>query len=136
MNQIRLFQVLIIGNWLLQLLLHLLPVSSWYADPMIEKLMTLDGYGAVVNWDSAFLNQIPIFGFLMASVGMLFFRNWARYMYLIIWSYGWIATLLFGFRVSVPVQGFVGMTIGTIDGAILGLSFLSTLRHQFKNDSY
>jgi hypothetical protein len=132
MSQIRLFQTLLISNWMLQLLLFVLPISSWYADPMIEKLMALDGYGAILNWENPILYQLPLWGFFIASVGMLFFNNWARYLYLALWVYGWIATLLFGFRVSVPAQGFIGMAIGTIDGMVLYVAFLSALNLEFR----
>lgn len=132
MNQSQIFKALIVGNWVLQLLLYVLPISSWYADPMIEKLMALDGYGAIFHWENPIIYQIPLWGFLVASAGMLFFKNWARYLYLVLWLYGWIATLLFGFRVSVPPQGFIGMAIGTIDGMVLYLAFLSVLRLEFR----
>ena len=132
MNQSHLFKVLVVSTWLLQFLLYVLPISSWYADPMLDKLMALDGYGAILNWGNPIIYQIPLWGFLVASVGMLFFKNWARYLYLALWFYGWIATLLFGFRVSMPAQGFIGMTIGTIDGMVLYLAFLSTLRFEFR----
>lgn len=133
MSQSRLFQTLVISNWLLQLLLYVLPISSWYAaDPMLEKLMALDGYGATLGWGNPVIYQIPLWGFLIASVGMLFFQNWARYLYLSLWVYGWIATLLFGFRVSIPAQGFIGMAIGTIDGMVLYLAFLSVLSLEFR----
>lgn len=135
MNQKHLFKVLVVSNWLLQFLLFVLPISSWYADPMIEKLMALDGYGAILNWGNPVLYQLPLWGFFIASVGMLFFKNWARYMYLALWAYGWFATMLFGFRVSVPAQGFIGMAIGTIDGALLYLVFLSSLNVEFRKRS-
>ncbi|MBK7548241.1 MAG: hypothetical protein IPI20_10605 [Rhodoferax sp.] len=135
MNQNRLFRVLVTCNWFLQLLLYLLPLSSWYADPMIEKLMALDGYGAIANWTNPIIAHVPIVGFLVASIGLLFFSNWARYLYLALWLCGWFATLLFGFRVSAPTQGFIGMAIGTIDGMVLYLSFLSALRASFKSNA-
>lgn len=132
MNQNGLFRGLVVGNWVLQLLLYALPISSWYADPLIEKLMALDGYGAIFRWGNTVVYQVPLWGFFVASAGMLFFKNWARYLYLVLWLYGWIATLLFGFRVSVPAQGFIGMAIGTIDGMVLYLAFLSALRLEFR----
>lgn len=133
MSQNYLFKVLVVSNWLMQLLLYVLPISSWYAtDPMLEKLMALDGYGAILSWGNPVIYQIPLWGFLIASVGMVFFQNWARYLYLALWVYGWIATLLFGFRVSIPAQGFIGMAIGTIDGMLLYLAFLSALSLEFR----
>ena len=135
MKQSQIFKALIVSDWGLQLLLYAFPISSWYADPMIEKLMALDGYGAVFHWGNPIIYQVPLWGFLAASVGMLFFKNWARHLYLILWIYSWFATLLFGFRVSVPIQGFIGMVIGTIDGMLLYLAFFSELRFEFRRDN-
>jgi len=131
MNQSYIFRILVAANLVLQLL-FMLPTSSWYADPLIEKSIILDGHGAILNWETPIISQISMFGSLAASIGMLFFKNWARYLYLILWFYGWIATLLFGLRVIVPALGFIGMTIGTIDGMVLYLAFLSELRLKFK----
>jgi hypothetical protein len=135
MSHSQLFKVLIFVNWTLQLLMYVLPVFSWYSDPMIEKLMALDGYGAALRFTDSIFYKIPLWGFFVASVGMFFFKNWARYLYLIFWFYGWVATLLFGFRVSEPIQGFMGMAVGTIDGMVLYLVFLSVLRFEFKKAS-
>src|ERR1039457_2966580 len=127
MNQDRLFKTLVISNWLLQLLLYVIPISSWYSDPRIGKMMVLDGYDAIFVWGNPIIYVIPLLGFLIASIGMLYFQSWARYLYLALWLYGWITTLLFGVRVSIPAQGFIGMAIGTIDGMVLYLVFLSAL---------
>jgi len=132
MSQTRQFQLLLVCNWLLQMLLLLLPISYWYAaDPMVDKMMKIDGYRAILNWGNPIIYEIPLWGFLIASVGMFFFRNWARYLYLTLWLYVWVVTLFLGFRVSIPAQGFIGMTISTIDGMILYLAFFSALRFEF-----
>jgi hypothetical protein len=83
MNQRRLFSALIVSNWVLQLLLYVFPFLSLYADPLIEKLMALDGYGAMIHSENPIIYQLPLGVFLVASVGMLFFKNWARYLYLV-----------------------------------------------------
>lgn len=126
------FKVLVVINWLLQLLLHLLPVPSLYSDPMVGRLTILDGYGALFNWTDPMFYQLPLWGFFVSSLGMIFFKNWARYLYLVLWFYGWGATLLFGVRVILPLEGFIGMAIGTGDGAILYMAFFSSLRDGFK----
>ena len=132
MSQNRLFKVLVTSNWLLQLLMYVLPFSSWYSDPRIGKMMIIDGYDAMFAWGNPLIYQIPLWGFLIASIGMLYYQNWARYLYLALWLYGWIATLMFGVRVSLPAEGFIGMAIGTIDGMVLYLVFLSDLRLGFR----
>ena len=131
MNLHRIFQVLIVVAWLLQLLSYLLPISSWYADPTFGKLMAYDGYGSLISSNVPLLNTLPLWAFLFATVGLFFFQNWGRYLYLALWVYGWLSTLLFGIRLALPAQGFLSMALGTLDGAILALVFLSPLRAAF-----
>lgn len=127
----RTFQTLIAAAWLLQLFNCVLPIQSWYADPVSSRIMSVDGYGSTLSLGIPFLNVFPLWAFLFATVGMFFFKNWGRYLYLALWTYGWCSTLLFGIRVILPLQGFLGMALGTLDGAILALAFLSPLRAAF-----
>lgn len=127
----RIFQILIGVAWLLQLLNYLLPIPSWYADPTFAKLMAYDGYGSFFRFNVPLLNTFPLWAFLFATVGLFFFQNWGRYLYLALWLYDWLSTLLFGIRLALPAQGFLGMALGTLDGAILALIFLSPLRAAF-----
>jgi hypothetical protein len=127
----RIFQILIVVAWFLQLLSYFLPIPSWYVDPTFNKLMAYDGYGSVLSLDVPFLYSFPLWGFLIATVGMFFFQNWGRYLYLALWGYGWCSTLLFGIRLALPAQGFLSIALATLDGAILALVFLSPLRAAF-----
>jgi hypothetical protein len=133
MNQIHLFRILVVFSWTLQLFIYVLPITSWYSDPAIKKLMAIDGYGAIFLPESQFLYQAPLWGFLIASLGMLSFKSWARYLFLALWLHSVIATLFYGFRVSEPVQIFIGLLISTADGMIIYLAFLSALRIEFTN---
>lgn len=131
MRHHRVFQMLVIIAWLIQLTMYLLPIPLWYSDPLFQKFLSYDGYGSLVSLDWAPLHILPLWGFLVAAIGMVFFQNWARYLYLALWAYGWCSTLVFGLRMILPAEGFLGMALGTLDGAILGLAFLSPLRAGF-----
>ena len=127
----RIFQILVVASWLLQLLGYILPIASWYSDPTFSKLMAFDGYGSLLSIDVPFLYALPLWSFLIATIGLFFFHNWGRYLFLALWVYGWCSTLVFGVRLILPIQGFLSMAGGTIDGAILALVFLSPLRAAF-----
>lgn len=132
MSKIRFFQMLVVVVWLLQLLLNTLAFLAWYVDPILGKLIALDGYDAIVDSRNSIFYDFPLWAFLFASVGMFFFQNWGRYLYIVLWLYAWVVTLLFGVRVTLPVESFIGMAIGTLDGMILYLAFLSELRLEFR----
>jgi hypothetical protein len=131
MGTIRQFQFIVALNWILQLLSYILPIPLWYSDLNISNLLRCDGYGAIMVFSISALYMLPLWGFLFASLGMLFFQNWGRYLYLTIWVYGWLSTLFFGLRIALPAQGFINMAIGTLDGAIIALAFLSPVRNAF-----
>lgn len=131
MKTTRIFQTLIVAAWLLQLLAYLLPIPSWYSDSKFAKVAAYDGYGSFLSFDIPLVATAPLWGFLLATIGLFFFQNWGRYLYLALWLYGWTTTLLFGVRVALPAQGFLSMALGTLDGAILALAFLSPLRAAF-----
>lgn len=131
MKNANTFRILVGLNWLLQFLLYVTPFSSWYADPAIEKLISIDGYGAIFHAENDLFYQAPLWGFFIASIGMLLFKNWARYFFIFLWLYGMITTIFYGFRVSEPTELFILNLVYTIDGMIIYLAFRSDLRIRF-----
>jgi hypothetical protein len=139
MNSARLFQSLLVIYVLLSVLNSFLPIESWYSGSGLHKLMEFDGYGAVLSPGSVippFVSAVPMWGLVFACIGMFFFQNWARYLYLTLWMYFWCLTLIFGVRIVLPIQSFISMAIGTLDGAILALAFLSSLRAAFTSSEH
>lgn len=135
MIQRVLFKRLIVVNILLQIFLNIISFFPLNSDPMVERLMRLDGYGAALNIENKFVYLLVPLGFFLASVGLFYFKIWSRYLYLLLLLYSWISTLFFGYRIATPIQGFLGMAIGTIDGVIIYLSFLSPLSKEFERKS-
>lgn len=136
MAKLRIFQVMVIGAFCLQLILVFVPSAFMGDDFLTHKIMGFDGYGAVVEIDYGLARILSIFVLILfgiSSFGMLFFQNWARYLYLLLWVYCWVSTMLFGIRVVHPVYGFLGMALGTLDGGIIVLVFISSLRNFFKS---
>ena len=136
MSHVRLFQVFVIINWLLYLGLFFLPIGWLSGDPRIVELLSLDGsysslaysnFRLYVPLPGGFLFALPLWGFLFASIGLIFFQNWGRYLYLALWLGMGIGILFFGIRVSHPVQGLITFLVGALDGAILAIAFLSPL---------
>lgn len=134
-TQHRVFQALVCIGCILQLFLFFVPATFWCSSPNFERLLSADGYGAVVSLTdelSGTLSVLTFFGFFIASIGLFFLRKWGRWLFVVLWIYGWVSSLLFGIRVSLPIQGFFGMALGTIDGAVLALAFISPIRDRFE----
>jgi hypothetical protein len=126
---IRGFRVLVLLSWLALLASYVLPEYFAPTDPGTARLAQFDGYGALLRGN--FLFVFPLWLMLFASVGLFFLQNWGRYLYLAGAAYSVVAALLFGYRVSSPLESFLGAIGGLLDGAILTLCFLTSLKAHF-----
>jgi hypothetical protein len=133
MKLYRVLRLLVVSAWLLQALAYFLPFTSWYADHIFHGLMAYDGADARITFQSSLPYAVPLWGFLVAAIGLFFLQNWGRYLHLALWVYGWIGIFAFGTRVTHPIHGFLEATLWTMDGMILALAFLSPLKDRFSH---
>lgn len=134
--QMRLFQAMVMAAFCLQLVLNFIPITAIGYDPVAQRIMSFDGYEVFISINADFaqmLSLLLLFSFGVSSFCMLFFQNWLRYLYLVLWACGWLSTLLFWIRIAHPLQGFLGMALGTLDGGIVALAFVSSLRQVFQS---
>lgn len=100
-------------------------------DSSILSLIQYDGFHSKISLDSPVLSYFLLFiGFIM-SIGLFFLKRWGRYLFIALWLYGLISSLLFGIRVSLPSDGFIGTILTTIDGVILAIILITPLSAQF-----
>ena len=128
------FQILIVQIWLLQLLAYFMP-TPFIIDVPFEKTLNCFGHGSLLtSLPSSYSLLLDIFQrlvFLVSTIGMFFFKIWGRRLFLIWWIYSCCMTLLIGSRLATPLQGFLGIAMNTLDGAVLALAFLSPLSKEF-----
>jgi hypothetical protein len=126
---IRGFRIFVVISWLILLASYVLPEYVVPSDLGLARLARYDGFGALLRGNFFFV--FPLWLMLFASVGLFFLQNWGRYVYLAGVAYSVVAALLFGYRVSSPLESFLGAIGGLLDGAILTLCFLTSLRAYF-----
>jgi hypothetical protein len=126
---IRGFRILVLISWLTLLAAYVLPEYFVPSDLNLARLARYDGYGALLQGN--FFFAFPLLLMLFASVGLFFLQNWGRYIYLAGVAYSVVAVFLFGYRVSSPLESFLATVGGLLDGAILALCFLTSLKIQF-----
>jgi hypothetical protein len=94
------------------------------------ELMKYGGHGAHVA-----MNHPVIFGLYLlpfpAFIAAYFFKNWGRYLLLAFLSIALLGSFFFGVSISGPPETFFGYAASLLDGAILGLAFLSPLKERF-----
>ena len=72
---------------------------------------------------------------LIATIGLVFFLPWGRWLLVVIALAG-LATLPFsGFRVGTPLDGLIGSLLTLSDGAILALAFSPPLAQAMRGDA-
>lgn len=123
------FRALVAAAFITFLTACVVPYYLAPTDPGVARLTQYDGYRALVH--SNVLVALPLIWTLTACIGLAFFQNWGRYLYL-----GWVVfsiviTLAYGCRVSSPAEEFIGAIEGVVDGVIIAVAFLSPLSAQF-----
>ena len=105
----------------------------WFepTDPTLIRLLEWDGYGAVTH--SNVFSAAPLLLISFSTVGIAFFQNWGRYLYLATVVYLLSSSLIFGYRIAPPLDSFFGGLSIAMMGAILGLAFLSPMRAMFRS---
>jgi hypothetical protein len=131
MNHALLFRSIVFTSAALYVVSYLLPYESFERNSAAVNLLRLDGYAAILN----FTGPLPTLGvqvlWLVASVGLLHFDNWARYLYLGLTIWALIAAGLYGIRVTSPLESVLGLAVDLLDGVIVALAFLSPLKERF-----
>ena len=135
MNHSLLFRSIVVTSAALYVVSYLLPYESFENNSAAVNLLRLDGYAAIVRFEG----PLPTIGvlvlWLIASVGLLHFDNWARYLYLGLTVWALIAAGLYGIRVTSPLEAVLGLAVDLLDGVIMALAFLSPLKERFSRSS-
>lgn len=94
------------------------------------QLMRYGGHGAHVAMNHPLIFGLYLIPFL-AFIGLYLHRNWGRYLLAAFLSLALFGSFFFGVSVSGPPETFFGYAASLLDGAILGLSFLSPMKERF-----
>lgn len=98
------------------------------------QLMRYGGHGAHVAMNHPIIFILYLLPF-PAFVALYFFRNWGRYLLLMFLTIALLGSFFFGVSISGPPETFFGYAASMLDGAIIGLAFLSQLSERFRKIS-
>lgn len=131
MNNVRIFQVLVISSFVIYVAWFFLPYWSFQLSDFEQRLMEYDGYGA----------DLPVTHFLfygawfvlwsVATLGLFFFKNWGRHLFLTCTLLGLAMTPFSGFLVQDPLDALLSTINLLLDGAILAMAYLLPLSKSF-----
>ena len=116
------------------IVLFVLPKLTFLFSDDSMQLMKYGGHGAHVA-----MNHPIIFAFYLlpfpAFISLFYFKNWGRYLLVVFLAIGLVGSFFFGVSISGPPETFFGYAASLLDGAIVGLAFLSPLKGRFSHSS-
>ena len=132
MNNIRLFQVLVVSSTIIYIVWFFLPYLSGYLSDDESRLAEYSGYGAILPVHHVLYYSVWFGLWLISALGLFFFENWARHLYLALSLLSLVAAMFSGFVVHAPVDALFSNASLLLDGAILAIAYLTPLAASFK----
>lgn len=132
MSLVLIFRVLIVVSAMSYLIYFFMPyfpsVYSGYENQILfDSSSILDS-----AWEFHIFNILFIL-WIIASIGMIFFQNWGRILFLILTLFSFVLDLILGVSTTIPIESFLVHLISTLDGALIALAFLSPVRVYFEH---
>lgn len=125
------FRWLVVVSTLAYLLLFFMPAIPLQLSAEIASLRAQSGYGATfAGWP--WFPWLFLLVWLIASVGLFFFQNWARGLFAALYVLVLLLRLIQGTIVHLPVEGFLSEFVSLADGAILALAFTEPIASYFR----
>ena len=108
--------------------------SAQLYSPNTYDALSWSGFGAMFSFEV--LTAIS-YGFLASfgviSVGLLYFKNWARQGFSVLIGLSIVAPIIYGISVVTELEAIIGQALTLVDGAILALMYFSSLSIEFQN---
>jgi hypothetical protein len=127
----RQFRALVIAALVCHaVVLFVLPRFPFLFSEDSMRLMRYSGHGAHVAMSHPIIYALYLLP-LPAFVGLYFFKNWGLYLLVAFLSLALFGSFFFGVSISGPPETFFDYAATLLDGAIIGLAFLSPLKERF-----
>ncbi|HWV19046.1 MAG TPA: hypothetical protein VNZ68_10775 [Rhodocyclaceae bacterium] len=134
MGRIYIFQRLVIASTAIFLAWSFLPYAPIEHVPEVSELLAWHGYGALIQLPYPLAPLLLGFVKVMSSIGLYFLRPWGRWLLLSLLLINVSLQPFYGLTVGAPLDSFFGSLLGLLDGAILGLAFLSPISEAMRKD--
>lgn len=131
---ITLFRTLLIASTALFAIVFWMP---WFDEPFYSdealQLLSMDGFEARYEPGLLITLLFYVSGVALPLL-MYFFVRWARSAFLVFSVFSQVAALLWGLRVSSPIESAVTGLILLMDGAILAMAYLTSVSKRFDSE--
>ena len=128
----KIFRTIIVLSLTLQIIWFFLPfVWGYYNNEDQLNLLSWAGYDSMIDINGP-IPYIILAAFIISSIGLFFFKMWARTFYLVLILFSVISTPIWGFTVAPPIDNVLGYIISLSDGAILAIAYLTKIGSKFE----
>ena len=101
-------------------------------DGEVFNMLSGAGYGSVdINWDA--ISYISLVLYIFSAVGMWFYVNWARNLFLILTITSVVLTAIGGVSVATSIDSTLGYLTSLADGALLFMAYFSSISEKYEN---
>jgi hypothetical protein len=128
---IKAYQSLVVLSFLLGIALWALPYIPISSAPEVKELLNANGADALFYEIAFGIRKYLPAAMTIAAIGLFFFTWWGRWLFAACYIVGLVVTVIGGLTVSPALDSAVSLIVTLIDGAILGLAFLSPLSENF-----
>ena len=133
MTRVRAFQVAVVTYFSLVLLDRFRLFGGWLlTDASGTRILDYDGYASLLNGQSPIFTSVPFLVLAFASVGLVFLRNWGRYLFLVLVVWDVLSSPFFGLAVYSPFDQLLAIGSAVLAGVILAVAFWSPLSQAFQ----
>ena len=126
----RAFRALVVAWMILYLWWFSVPYGLHKQPSYVQEATTFAGRGALLPMTDGIAYPYALLA-LIASLGLLAIRNWARRLFVVLTALGLTLNLLVGVAVSGPFDSFLGSLLSICHGAVIAGAYSSNLRPRF-----
>ncbi len=129
---IKAYQSLVVLSVLLGCALWVSPYVPITRAPEVIELLNANGADALFYEIAFGIRKYLPAVYIVAAIGLFFFTWWGRWLFAACYAVGLVVTIIGGFTVSPALDSAIFLLVTLVDGAILGLAFLSPLSKHFE----
>lgn len=130
MNSI--FRTLVVLSAILNILLWCLPYFDymWLSNDELS-LLDLSGLDAIINTSEAFY-WVTLVVWLSLAVGLFFYIQISRTLFILYASLSACMTLFYGIQVFTPIESLISYLLTLSDGGIIAIMYLTSINDKFE----
>ncbi len=127
----KLFRLLVVSSIVILVVMWTIPYIDymWLSEDEL-KLLDANGYGAYIpNGPLVYWGLFVVW--LLLSIGLFFYSNMARIVFFVLIITTSMMEFFWGVRVFMSYEIMLNNTIAMLDGAIIAIMYLTSVRNKF-----